>query len=226
MAYVKACIKVGIGWDTVPFIDEMWYGRVIRCQDSVYFCKRFGGICQFVEVNYQIWGYLIYWFWLSVFIELLIWMYCRCCSDTELLAQIGKLMYLFQRGAASERYVLLSIYFLLSAICWLKSQDCNRWVCTQGARVNSVILSFHQSVRVVDIIIFWKQLCFLADLLRKDKSWIEISVHLHFLLCQAKADRSRWDESILLFLTQLIGDVTVATVGDLWSSQISEGLLM
>lgn len=107
-------------------------------------------------------------------------MYCRYCCNTELLAQIVKIIYPFQRGAASEWYVLLSIYFLLSVICWLKSKDCNRWVCTQGARVNSVILSFHLSVRVVDIIIFWKQLCFLVDLLRKDKSWIEISLHLHF----------------------------------------------
>lgn len=152
----------------------------------IFFCKRLEGICQFVEVNCQICGYLIYWFWLSAFIELLIWMGCRYRCSTELLAQIVKVIYPFQRGAASEWYVLLSIYFLLSVICWLKSQDCNRWVCTQGARVNSVILSFHQSVRVVDIITFWKQLCFLADLLRKDKSWIEISLHLHFFFMSSQ----------------------------------------
>ncbi len=102
-------------------------------------------------------------------------MYCRYCCRTELLAQRVNEMYPFQRGAASEWYVLLSIYFRLSVICWLKSQDCNRWVCTQGARVNSVILSFHQSVRVVDIITFCKQLCSWRIY------WGNISLELRFL---------------------------------------------
>lgn len=148
-------------------MERSWHAKILYIFEREL--REFANLLRFTAKSGVIWyiRFGFYWFF-YLFLFCLIHECILDNADCERLAQIVKKIYF--------KEVVLSVYFVLSVICWLKSQGCNRWVCTQDVRVNSVILSFHMSVRVVDII-FWKKLSFLADILRKDKSWIEISLH-------------------------------------------------